>query len=58
MIFTDSETRAQRTDTCNSCENKKGVRCNGCGCFILFLTKVKDAKCPTNKWTDEQLELL
>ena len=54
-MFTDSITRARRTETCNSCENKKGVRCSQCNCFILFLTKVQSAKCPIQKWNNEYL---
>ena len=49
-MFTDQETRQKRESICNSCENKQGVKCGVCGCFLMFLRKVNWANCPQKKW--------
>lgn len=49
-IFTDPATRQHRQQVCNSCEHQQGVKCNQCGCFLMFLRKIHTATCPLSKW--------
>jgi hypothetical protein len=49
-MFTDKNTRENREKICNNCENKIGVKCNVCGCFVIFLKKIELSQCPKNKW--------
>lgn len=49
-IFLKHEDREKRKLICDSCENKKGVRCGVCGCFLIALQKVKHMNCPAGKW--------
>lgn len=44
----------QRTNICNSCENKKIFKeqpfCSVCKCFLPLKIKFKTSSCPVNKW--------
>ena len=42
----------ERREICNKCEHllKEDMRCNLCGCYLIFKTKIAAAKCPKGKW--------
>ena len=41
----------KRVDTCLNCEFITGAfRCEKCGCYMKLKTKLKNAKCPIDKW--------
>ena len=42
----------KRYDICQSCEYffKPSKQCRVCFCFMNIKTKLKNAKCPKNKW--------
>jgi len=46
----------QRLDICRSCDKKIQAPffelCSLCGCVILFKTKLKNQRCPINKWVE------
>lgn len=48
----DEELSKSRLNTCNSCEHllKLTGNCKKCGCFVAAKTKLKQQKCPINKW--------
>jgi hypothetical protein len=50
LVFTKKEEREQRVKTCDTCELRENTKCSVCGCSLMFLQKVKWAKCPDNKW--------
>ena len=39
-----------RLEICKKCDQKSGVRCLQCGCFISLKAAVSVAQCPKNKW--------
>jgi hypothetical protein len=49
LIASDHIIRS-RIDTCNKCDQKSGVRCLACGCFISMKAAVLVAECPKSKW--------
>ena len=42
--------KKRRMEICQTCEHKKGNRCNLCGCFISYKTNLKHSTCPIDKW--------
>lgn len=50
--FADEELSKSRLEICNSCEHllKLTGNCKKCGCFVAGKTKLKQQKCPINKW--------
>lgn len=62
-LFCSEITNKKRNKICNNCEFKRGdfkifgltlikraAQCKICKCSIFFKTKLKDSKCPKNKW--------
>lgn len=53
-LCVSKETRSQRIEICQSCENKKdfsGIElCVLCNCIIPWKTWLKKAECPIQKW--------
>ena len=49
ILASGDETRS-RIETCNGCDQKVGVRCLKCGCYINPKAAVKVSKCPIGKW--------
>ena len=45
------EEKTRRLTVCETCEHKKGRRCNLCGCFIGYKAKLKNSECPIGKWS-------
>ena len=41
-----------RQDVCNACPHRLKVtnQCTKCGCFLAAKTKIKQEKCPLDKW--------
>lgn len=39
-----------RINVCKNCSDYDGTRCKQCGCFMELKTKIKNARCPLNKW--------
>ena len=35
---------------CKACSYKQKGRCGKCGCFLSILIKIKNQKCPIDKW--------
>jgi len=51
MIFLDNKKKIKkRLKICNICEHKSVGICKICKCFIEIKTRLKNAKCPINKW--------
>lgn len=46
------ELAAKRLDICLSCQHllMPTRQCKKCGCFTVAKTKLKNQKCPINKW--------
>lgn len=40
----------RRLQVCSTCEYKKGLRCEVCGCFVALKARVPFARCPMGKW--------
>lgn len=40
----------RRYNICSQCENNVEMRCQLCGCHILFLVNEENAECFANKW--------
>lgn len=51
-IFVDEELANTRLDICNSCDYLYAPTksCTKCGCFVVAKTKLKQQKCPIDKW--------
>lgn len=49
-ILAQDQIIKKRIDICSVCENKTGVRCLKCGCYISLKTAVAAATCPAGKW--------
>jgi len=45
-----------RLDICNECEQRDGMVCKICGCFLNVKASWKSEKCPLHKWPDENKE--
>jgi hypothetical protein len=43
-------TLRERLQLCAACEEKRGLRCRKCGCFISAKAALRDAECPLSKW--------
>jgi len=52
VSISSEEESSQRFSVCLSCPEliKETSTCKQCGCFMFLKTKLKDAKCPLNKW--------
>lgn len=50
--FADDELAKNRLDICKSCEYlfPPTGNCKKCGCFVAAKTRIKQQKCPMNKW--------
>jgi len=51
LSHSPKEEKARRLAVCETCEHKKGTRCNLCGCFIGYKAKLKNSECPIGKWS-------
>ena len=51
MNHSSDEERKLRMSVCDTCEHKKGTKCNLCGCFLNYKTKLKNSECPLGKWS-------
>jgi len=49
-VTANPATVAKRIEICESCENKSGIRCLECGCFIRLKAALATSKCPIGKW--------
>ena len=49
-IIADDDIIRRRLQTCNNCDQKSGIRCLRCGCFISMKAAVLVAECPDKKW--------
>ena len=43
-------TLRERLQQCAACEEKLGLRCKKCGCFISAKAALLKAECPLSKW--------
>ncbi len=51
----NEETRKQRIELCNDCPKLMITRqCAECLCFVDLKTKLKQEKCPLDKWLSEE----
>ncbi len=52
MGFATKEQADVRLHICKQCEHivKPTNTCKKCGCFMSVKTKLKNVKCPINKW--------
>lgn len=50
--YTTEEQAQERLDICNGCDRFIHLtkQCKECGCFMNLKTKLKNTKCPLNKW--------
>jgi hypothetical protein len=50
--FSEEELFNKRINTCYSCEEfiRVTAQCKQCGCFMKLKAKLKEAKCPINRW--------
>jgi hypothetical protein len=48
----DNQTRENRLNLCKKCPNLFALtgNCKLCGCFVSLKTKLKNQKCPIEKW--------
>ena len=52
LIF-EEEVLQERWDACNSCEFlTKNYICSKCSCFMRLKSRVKNMKCPIDKWRE------
>lgn len=40
----------ERLAICAACEEKQGLRCKKCGCYLSVKAVLKEAECPLRKW--------
>ena len=53
-VIHDEEVLKARWDLCSSCEVLTDAnKCEQCGCFMKFKTKVATSRCPIGKWEKE-----
>lgn len=52
IIQLDEDVVEKRIEICRSCEHfiKDSQRCNLCGCFMNWKTRLTSAHCPIDKW--------
>lgn len=43
----------QRIRICKQCEHYRMFICSQCGCFMPAKTRLRNAKCPIDKWQAE-----
>jgi hypothetical protein len=43
-------TLRERLEICAACEEKRGLRCQKCGCFVSVKAALFEAECPLQKW--------
>lgn len=50
--YIDEQEAQARLDICNNCDRliQLTKQCKECGCFMALKTKLKNTKCPLNKW--------
>ena len=51
MNHVNEEEKRRRLSICDTCEHKKGSKCNLCGCFLNYKTKLTNSECPLLKWS-------
>ena len=56
-LFTTVELKMKRLKICTTCKHVKlsntiYIRCNECGCFLHPKAKLKNQKCPIDKWPE------
>ena len=51
MNHVSKEEQDRRLSICGDCEHKKGTKCNLCGCFLQYKTKLTNSECPMGKWS-------
>ena len=51
MSHVTKQEQGRRLSVCQTCEHKRGTRCNLCGCFINYKSKLKSSECPLGKWS-------
>ena len=59
MIIASTETVTRRLTICADCPHirvKLGVgQCAKCGCILQAKARIDGAKCPINKWSEENV---
>ena len=45
------EEQERRLAICGGCEHKKGAKCNLCGCFLNYKTRLASSECPMGEWS-------
>ena len=52
VLLYDTDIIESRLSECQGCEHFKSstTRCQKCGCFMRFKTRVATARCPIGKW--------
>ena len=48
--FVSKKERIRRKEICESCEEKQGVRCGVCKCFLIALQKIDPPQCQLGKF--------
>ena len=43
----------RRIEICRSCEHYVALFCKQCGCFMPVKTRIRQVKCPLDKWEVE-----
>jgi len=43
--------RNRRLEICSECPHFTGSRCELCGCFMSFKTRLRSSTCPINRWS-------
>jgi len=49
-VLADYAVVEKRLSLCSDCPEKKGGRCQVCGCFVRLKAGLVSASCPLKKW--------
>lgn len=57
-FIAEKDVAKERLDICGACQFNMGGICVKCGCILVAKTKLKNQKCPMDKWLafDEVVE--
>lgn len=46
----NTELSKKRLEICKDCEDRVGILCGVCGCYLKAKTRDEEEKCPKEKW--------
>jgi len=50
QVIADEETREERIEICEGCDQLRGARCAKCGCYTMKKIILQTESCPIGKW--------